>query len=304
MGGKQRIKDMGRNKNINIKLNVANKVFSMLGIEPKTSNLMDVKKAIFKLYGISNPELTVHNSRLMLADQRPANAYGIKITDHELQILMELFGLTPDDWFQENIGGRITRDILNGTLIKSLLSESPVASDIAKQAKPQEPTANILSINLIQSDLSESSDVINDIETHKKEFGSLSKTEQESIIKSRIGQGIFRERVIELWGGCSVSSLSKPSLLRASHIKPWRDCSNQERLDPMNGLLLHPVLDHLFDAGFITFDDNGEIIISDMLSESDIEILHIDRNSKLRKVPDELVKYMRYHREEIFKCKS
>lgn len=144
-------------------------------------------------------------------------------------------------------------------------------------------------------------DLIDDIESHQQEYKSLEKTEQESIVKSRIGQGIFRERLIELWGGCSVTGLSNMSLLRASHIKPWRDCSNSERLDPMNGLLLHPTLDHLFDAGYITFEDSGRIYISNRLSKQDMEILHITASSGLRKVPDGLRQYMRFHREHVFK---
>lgn len=144
-------------------------------------------------------------------------------------------------------------------------------------------------------------DLIEDIESHKQEYESLAKTEQESIIKSRIGQGIFRTKLIELWGGCSVTGLSNLSLLRASHIKPWRDCSNQERLDPMNGLLLQPTLDHLFDSGFITFEDDGYIRISGQLSHEDMELLHITQSINLREMPDGLRAYLRYHREHVFK---
>ncbi|MGD0819243.1 MAG: HNH endonuclease [Desulfomonilia bacterium] len=144
-------------------------------------------------------------------------------------------------------------------------------------------------------------DAIDDLESHKREFKLLDKTEQESIIKSRIGQGIFREELIKIWGSCSVTGLTNLSLLRASHIKPWRECSNQERLDPMNGLLLHPTLDHLFDSGFVTFDADGKILISRKLSEKDVEILHIDQNSYLRIMPRRLKNYMQYHRKNVFK---
>lgn len=144
-------------------------------------------------------------------------------------------------------------------------------------------------------------DAIDDLESHKREYKFLGKTEQESIIKSRIGQGIFREELIKIWGSCSVTGLTNLSLLRASHIKPWRECSNQERLDPMNGLLLHPTLDQLFDSGFITFDVNGKILISEKLSKKDVEILHINQNNYLRIMSRRLKKYMQYHRENVFK---
>lgn len=103
---------MGSNKNIHIKLHEAPLVFSVLGIEPKTDNLMDVKKAIFKLYGISNPEIMVQSSRKTLSQQRPNHAYGIAITDWEMKRFMAIFSLSENDFFQESIGGRIVSDIL------------------------------------------------------------------------------------------------------------------------------------------------------------------------------------------------
>lgn len=144
-------------------------------------------------------------------------------------------------------------------------------------------------------------DPIDDIESHKREYSLLDSTERESIIKSRIGQGIFRERLIKFWGSCSVTGLSNLSLLRASHIKPWRNCSNQERLDPMNGLLLHPTFDQLFDTGLVTFESNGKTRISNRLSVDDVRILHVDPDVQLRKFPRQTGEYMEFHRENVFK---
>jgi hypothetical protein len=99
----------------------------------------------------------------------------------------------------------------------------------------------------------------------------LSETEKDSIIKSRRGQGKFRKLLIEKWKGCSVTQFKEVSLLRASHIKPWSDSNNQERLDPYNGFLLTPNLDVCFDKYFITFNaNNGAIIISDRLKKMGI----------------------------------
>jgi putative restriction endonuclease len=147
----------------------------------------------------------------------------------------------------------------------------------------------------------QSPDIFEDIETHQNEFKSLDQTEKDSIVKSRIGQGLFRDGVVELWGSCSVTGLGNLSLLRASHIKPWRDSTNQERLDPMNGLLLQPTLDHLFDLGLITFDETGAVMFSPQLSQDDIEKLELAGNLKLRKVPNRLKGYMEYHRNHVFK---
>nr|WP_283106549.1 HNH endonuclease [Shewanella submarina] len=144
-------------------------------------------------------------------------------------------------------------------------------------------------------------DIFEDIEIHQREFKALEQTEKEAVVKSRIGQGVFRERVIELWGSCAVTDLANTSMLRASHIKPWRDSSNQERLDPMNGLLLQPNLDHLFDLGFITFDGQGVIMFSPTLSSDDIQKLGLTPSTRLRKLPDQLAHYLDYHRTSVFK---
>jgi hypothetical protein len=112
MGGKTRIRDLGDNKNINIRLADSEAVFKKLQISPRTTCLMDVKKAIFKLYGLPAPETTNRDSRKTLSEQRPNNAYGIPISDNELKLFMEKFRLTEDDWFQKNICGKITDDIL------------------------------------------------------------------------------------------------------------------------------------------------------------------------------------------------
>ncbi len=146
-----------------------------------------------------------------------------------------------------------------------------------------------------------SPDIFDDIESHKDDYKSFDQTEKDSIVKSRIGQGLFRDGVVELWGSCAVTGLGNLSLLRASHIKPWRDSSNQERLDPMNGLLLQPTLDHLFDLGLITFDKNGVVLFSPKLSQDDIGKLELNSEIRLRKFPSRLSGYMEYHRSHVFK---
>src|ERR1035437_10121688 len=56
---------------------------------------------------------------------------------------------------------------------------------------------------------------------------------------------------------------------------PRRDSSNQERLNGDNGLLLTPSIDHLFDRGFIGFEDNGELIISPVAHQPSLERMGI-----------------------------
>lgn len=111
-------------------------------------------------------------------------------------------------------------------------------------------------------------------ETQKvRQDNSITMTEKNAIIKSRIGQGLFRERLISYWSGCSITKCKLTNILVASHIKPWRIASNEERLDVYNGLLLTPNYDKLFDLGFISFDNNGMILFSKELKTLNASML-------------------------------
>ena len=134
-----------------------------------------------------------------------------------------------------------------------------------------------------------------------KEF-ELKEKDRETIIKARIGQGRYRDLLIQKWNSTeSISEYSNPDFLRASHIKPWKNCDNKECIDPENGLLLKPDNDFLFDQGYISFDDDGNIIFSKYLSEQDIQEFHLSEKIKIKKVSSNMKKYLNYHRKEIFK---
>ncbi len=68
--------------------------------------------------------------------------------------------------------------------------------------------------------------------------------------------------MMQIESRCRITGVDNPTHLRASHCKPWRDATNDERLDGENGLLLTPSIDHLFDRGFISFEGDGALIIS------------------------------------------
>ena len=127
---------------------------------------------------------------------------------------------------------------------------------------------------------------------------NIENTEKTSLIQSRIGQGKFRESLVSLWGGCSVTKCSQLSLLVASHIKPWSKSDNQERLDPYNGFLLLPNLDKAFDLGFISFESSGNILISSKLPE--YKFLGISKDMRIQIRENNLI-YLEYHRSYVFK---
>ena len=132
----------------------------------------------------------------------------------------------------------------------------------------------------------------------------LPKTQREAVIQARRGQGKFRNELLEYWGSaCSVTKMSKPDLLRASHIKPWVDSDNSERLDKFNGLLLTPNLDAMFDKGLVTFQDNGTIKIARKILNGDLKKLGISSSMSIRKnkIKAEHKTFLAYHRENIFR---
>lgn len=127
----------------------------------------------------------------------------------------------------------------------------------------------------------------------------LTETAKSQIILARVGQGAFRKKLIKHWGECSATGCSQIDILKASHIKPWSESSNAERLDVYNGLLLNPNLDALFDKGYVTFDDEGEILISPYISDSDRMVLNCSAELRVKLWPQHL-KYLAWHREYLF----
>jgi hypothetical protein len=128
---------------------------------------------------------------------------------------------------------------------------------------------------------------------------STNQTTRKALIDARLGQGNFRNDLMRIWNSaCAVTGCTVPEVLRASHIKPWRKCTNKERLDPQNGLLLEANLDALFDDGLISFEDDGQMLISDHISTKDRSELGLGR--KLRKIPTmQLKEHLRYHRQYV-----
>ena len=93
-------------------------------------------------------------------------------------------------------------------------------------------------------------------------------TTKDALISARVGQGMFRSQVLQLWNNrCCVTGSTTIDAIRASHIKPWRNSTDEERLNPYNGLPLVASLDALFDAGLISFESSGALIVSPLLSE-------------------------------------
>lgn len=126
-------------------------------------------------------------------------------------------------------------------------------------------------------------------------------TEAERLVVQRVGQDIFRDALMKYWGEqCAVLGIREPRLLRASHIKPWTECtSDAERLDVYNGLLLAAHLDAAFDVFLISFSDDGRILISPLLSDADRAALGIHADLRLTKIAPAHLPQLAWHRERL-----
>ena len=140
-------------------------------------------------------------------------------------------------------------------------------------------------------------DPLADIEAAAEELSHLSNTERVSVIMSRVGQGVFRQRLLDAWERrCAVTGSRFLPALVASHIKPWSMSTNEERLDPDNGLLLVGTLDRLFDGGFITFEADGRIRISPSIPEDEYASLQLSPTMRLRHLPARSLPFLEQHR--------
>lgn len=125
-------------------------------------------------------------------------------------------------------------------------------------------------------------------------------TTKQALVGARIGQGKFGSEVRQLWNYCCcVTGSSTAAALEASHIKRWADSNDQERLDANNGLLLTVNLHKLFDAGLISFDDSGKMLVSSRLSQSEQEILGVVGQKLSKKPSSETANYLSYHRSKF-----
>lgn len=135
---------------------------------------------------------------------------------------------------------------------------------------------------------------------------SLDRSEREQIVLARRGQGRFRANVGQIETYCRITKVVRGEHLRASHIMPWRDCQTTgARLDGENGLLLTPSVDHLFDRGFISFEDSGQLLVSPRADSDSLARMGIpEQGSPCGSFTSGQKKYLDYHRESVFLCAS
>jgi hypothetical protein len=186
------------------------------------------------------------------------------------------------------------------TVIPDTLMER-LADLIGREAK------DILNMTYIADDIGHYGQGLIEWEEHLsqevKNDTSLEETQKHQIILARRGQGMFRSNVRKLEERCRVTNVDRSEHLRASHCKPWRDCTNSdERLDGENGLLLTPSIDHLFDRGFISFEDDGKLLVSPASHKVSLQRMGIstDQAVNVGGFSEGQRKYLDFHRNYVF----
>jgi hypothetical protein len=130
----------------------------------------------------------------------------------------------------------------------------------------------------------------------------ISETTRKALVHARIGQGKFKENVARYERECRLTNVGNPTHLIASHIKPWRESDNKERLDGGNGLLLTPSIDHLFDRGYISFGDDGDVLISPIADCESLAKMGVKSEAPIftGRFNSDQKYFLNYHREQVF----
>ncbi|WP_298632514.1 HNH endonuclease signature motif containing protein [uncultured Umboniibacter sp.] len=123
-----------------------------------------------------------------------------------------------------------------------------------------------------------------------------------ALVASRRGQGKYRRDLSKIEKSCRITRVDRFEHLIASHIKPWRDGDNDERLDPENGLMLTPSVDHLFDKGFISFDENGKVLVAEVAHHASLKKMGVPPSAdySVGTFTAQQNNYLDFHREFIF----
>lgn len=125
-------------------------------------------------------------------------------------------------------------------------------------------------------------------------------TEREGLVTSRVGQGAYRKRIIHRWEyKCAVTGFDKLDILIASHILPWAESDDNQRLDVHNGILLSPTYDALFDRHLITFEDKGKIVLSNAIEEQAFHRIGVTGTEKINNLSAFNIEYLEKHRNQF-----
>lgn len=143
-------------------------------------------------------------------------------------------------------------------------------------------------------------DILDDEEEYRINKESIAETEKDQLVKARRGQGVFRQRLEKMEKQCRMTGVNDKRMLIASHIKPWRSSNNLEKVDGQNGLLLSPHVDKLFDRGWISFKNSGEVLCSSVEIKSIMHEWGLDDVMNVGSFRERQKRYLEYHRDVLY----
>ncbi len=127
----------------------------------------------------------------------------------------------------------------------------------------------------------------------------IPETQKARLHQARVGQGAYRRDVLLIEPRCRLTAVADPNFLIASHIKPWRNCTNEERLDGHNGLMLAPHVDRLFDKGWISFSNSGDLLVQAKALDT-VRAWGLPESINVGAFSARKAPYLEFHRDEIF----
>jgi len=232
---------------------------------------------------------TIGNSEVCLSSARHSAKVTIICNDNEEQLLVKVSSVTTAGLITELSRSFAKHQISNDTYLL------PDIMQLAEFLRRASVLAQALPNQAVIQFHKEIDEVMATVP------GSIKNTEVERLVKQRIGQDRFRSIMLDYWvDACAVTGLSVTEVLRASHAKPWSECaSDEERLDVFNGFLLCANLDALFDRFLISFEDDGQILISPKISEDQRQKLGLDNSLSLRWIAKQHTSYLNFHRSKF-----
>lgn len=201
-------------------------------------------------------------------------------------------------WLQEPVNIDAEQITGKGKLLSMFSSYTRISSDIAARVLDSVPvSARSAGWQRVREALRVHAPI--DDVTELRSARDIEETTRLSLIEARLGQGRFREDLLRIHGGrCVLTGCGVSEILRASHIRPWCESNNKERLDPDNGLLLAAHADALFDRYLISFDDEGRLQTSGLLTRAELACLGLSGLQRIALNPSQR-RYMAYHRREF-----
>ena len=183
---------------------------------------------------------------------------------------------------------------------KDEFSEDELAASLPQAGPKVDKLASVFDRSHDNDDLEP--DLLEQLKSELSDF-ELAATEAPRVVRERIGQQRYRKALEQLWDGkCAVTGVSELCLLRASHAKPWAECSlGAERLSPFNGFLLNVALDALFDKFLISFADDGSIMLAPSLKPEELAAVGITPEMRIEGIRSEHLPFLSYHRAQFFK---